>query len=43
MLLIDGHIDAIKAAVRADIRDDSHPIGRKLAEELEERVRAFAA
>ena len=43
MLLIDAHIDAIKAAVRADIRDDSHPVGRKLAEELEERVRAFAA
>lgn len=39
MLLIDAHIDAIKAAVRAD----SHPVGRKLAEELEERVRAFAA
>lgn len=43
MFLVDAHIDAIKAAVRADIRDDSHPVGRKLAEELEERVRAFAA
>jgi hypothetical protein len=42
MALIDAHIDAIKAAVRADIRDDSHPVGRKLAEELEAQVKAFA-
>jgi hypothetical protein len=43
MFLVDAHIDAIKAAVRSDIRDDSHPVGRKLAEELEERVKAYAA
>ncbi|MBP7704541.1 MAG: Hpt domain-containing protein [Caulobacter sp.] len=42
MVLVDAHIDAIKAAVRGDIRDDSHPVGRKLAEELEEQVKAFA-
>lgn len=42
MLLIDAHINAIKAAVRSGIRDDSHPVGRKLAEELEGQVRAFA-
>jgi len=43
MVLIDAHIDAIKAAVRGDIRDDSHPVGRKLAEELEGQVSAYAA
>lgn len=42
MILVDAHIDAIKAAVRGDIRDDSHPVGRKLAEELEGQVKAFA-
>ena len=36
--LIDGHIDAIRAAVRDDIRNDEHPVGRALAEELETRV-----
>lgn len=38
MFLIDAHIDAIKAAVRGDIRTDTHPVGRALAEELEGRV-----
>jgi hypothetical protein len=38
LFLIDSHIDAIKACVRDDIRDDSHPVGRALAEELERRV-----
>jgi hypothetical protein len=42
MFLVDAHINAIKAAVRADIRDDSHPVGRKLAEELEGQVRNYA-
>lgn len=36
--LIDAHIDAIKAAVRDDIRDDNHPVGKILATELERRV-----
>jgi hypothetical protein len=36
--LIDAHIDAIRAAVRDDIKDDEHPVGRALAEELEARV-----
>jgi hypothetical protein len=37
-ILIDAHIDAIKAAVRDDIRDDEHPVGRSLVEELERQV-----
>jgi hypothetical protein len=39
-VLIDAHIDAIKAAVRDEIRDDEHPVGRILAVELENRVKA---
>jgi len=38
MLLIDGHIDAIKAAVRDDIKTDQHPVGKILITELERRV-----
>jgi hypothetical protein len=43
LLIIDAHIDAIKAAVRANIRDDSHPVGKTLAEELESNVKQFLA
>jgi hypothetical protein len=38
MPLIDGHIDAIKAAVRDEIKTDDHPVGRVLIQELERRV-----
>ena len=38
MLLVDAHIDAIRAAVRDDIKTDEHPVGRALADELEARV-----
>lgn len=38
MGLVDAHIDAIKAAVRDDIKDDSHPVGKVLVQELEARV-----
>jgi hypothetical protein len=38
MGLIDAHIDAIRAAVRDDIKTDEHPVGRALADELEARV-----
>lgn len=38
MALVDAHIDAIRAAVRDDIKSDEHPVGRVLAEELEARV-----
>jgi hypothetical protein len=41
LFLIDAHIDAIRASVRDNIRDDSNPIGRHLAEELEAQVKAF--
>jgi hypothetical protein len=41
--LIDAHIDAIKAAVRDDIKSDEHPVGRVLVEELERRVREMGA
>lgn len=43
MGLIDAHIDAIKAAVRDDIKGDDHPVGRALVEELERRVREVGA
>ena len=38
MALIDAHIDAIKAAVRDDIKTDDHPIGAILVQELEKKV-----
>ena len=41
--LVDAHIDAIKAAVRDEIKSDEHPVGRVLVEELERRVREMAA
>jgi chemotaxis protein histidine kinase CheA len=41
--LVDAHIDAIKAAVRDDIKSDEHPVGRVLVEELERRVTAMGA
>ena len=40
--LVDAHIDAIKAAVRDDIKTDEHPVGRILIEELERKVAAAA-
>jgi len=39
LYLVDAHINAIKAAVRDNIRDDSNPIGNALAEALETQVR----
>jgi hypothetical protein len=39
MPLVDAHIDAIKAAVRDDIKTDEHPVGAALANELEARTR----
>jgi hypothetical protein len=40
MALIDVHIDAIKAAVRDEIRDTDHPVGAALYEELSNKVSA---
>ena len=39
MFLIDAHIHTIKAAVRDNIRDAGHPIGKVLVEELEGQVK----
>ena len=41
LYLVDAHIDAIKAAVRDDIKTDEHPVGKALANELEAKTRAF--
>ncbi|MGA0545551.1 Hpt domain-containing protein [Brevundimonas sp. VNH65] len=38
MVLVDAHIDAIKAVVRDEIKTDDHPTGRVLSEALEARV-----
>ncbi|QQQ19289.1 Hpt domain-containing protein [Brevundimonas vitis] len=38
MMLVDAHIDAIRAVVRDGIQTDDHPTGRVLAETLEARV-----
>ena len=43
MFLVDAHIDAVRAAVRDNIRDTNHPVGAVLAEELERRVREYIA
>jgi hypothetical protein len=43
LFLVDAHIDAIKAAVKGGIQTDSHPTGNALVQELEQRVKAFAA
>jgi chemotaxis protein histidine kinase CheA len=36
--LVEAHVDAIKAAVRDQIKTDEHPVGRVLANELEGRT-----
>jgi len=43
MFLLDAHIDGIKAAVRGDIRDVDHPVGKALLDELERSVREYQA
>jgi hypothetical protein len=43
LFLLDAHIDGIKAAVRGDIRDIDHPVGKALVDELERRVREYEA
>lgn len=43
MPLVDAHIDAIKAAVRDDIKEDTHPVGAVLVKELEAQVAATGA
>ena len=41
LFLIDAHIDAIRAAVRTNIRDVDNPVGKTIAEELERRVKEY--
>ena len=43
VMLLDAHIDAIKAVVRDQIQTDDHPTGRVLAETLESKVAAHRA
>ena len=43
LFLLDAHIDGVKAAVKSDIRDVEHPVGKALVEELERRVKAMGA
>jgi hypothetical protein len=43
LVLIDAHVDAIKAVVRDGIQTDDHPTGRVLAETLEAKVAAHRA
>ena len=38
VVILDAHIDAIRAVVRDQIKTDEHPTGRALAETLEARV-----
>ncbi|PZN98741.1 MAG: Hpt domain-containing protein [Alphaproteobacteria bacterium] len=38
IVLLDAHIDAIKAVVRDEIQTEEHPVGRELAVTLEARV-----
>ena len=38
LIIIDAHVDAIRAVVRDGIKTDDHPTGRALAETLEARV-----
>jgi hypothetical protein len=38
MVLVDAHIDGIKAAVRDNIKTADHPVGKILITELERRV-----
>ena len=41
LVLVDAHIDAIKAAVRDGIKTDEHPVGKVLAEELEAKTAIY--
>ncbi|ESQ87682.1 histidine phosphotransferase [Asticcacaulis sp. AC460] len=38
-LLVDAHMDAVRAIVRDQIKEENHPMGRVLAEALEARVK----
>ncbi len=42
-MIVDAHVDAIKAVVRDKIQTEDHPVGNTLAETLEARVSAHYA
>jgi hypothetical protein len=41
--LVSAHIDTIRACVRDNVRDSENPVGRALAEQLEQSVHAYLA
>jgi hypothetical protein len=41
LVLIDAHIDTVKAAIRGQIQTDDHPVGAALLAELERQVKDF--
>ncbi len=41
MVLIDAHVNAIKACVRDQMKELNHPIAQALADEMEKQVKAF--
>jgi hypothetical protein len=41
--LVGAHIDTIRACVRDNVRDSENPVGRALAEQLEQSVNAYLA
>lgn len=43
MALVDAHIDAIRAAVRTNVKDDANPTGQALAQELERQVSVYSS
>jgi Hpt domain len=42
MQLVDAHVTAIRASVRDEIKDASHPVGKVICEELERQVAAVS-
>jgi len=41
--LVSAHVEAIRACVRDNVRDSDNPIGRALAEQLEQNVSSYLA
>jgi hypothetical protein len=41
--LVSAHVETIRACVRDNVRDSENPVGRALAEQLEQSVNAYLA
>jgi hypothetical protein len=41
--LVSAHVNTIRACVRDNVRDSENPVGRVLAEQLEQSVKAYLA